>query len=75
MLEDAAMDATDLSGLVKRKKPKDSTASAAETSASATPEPSVMGLNGNGKRKVGFADEAGEMGVGKKARVEDANEA
>jgi HAT1-interacting factor 1 len=74
MLADAAMGAKDLSGLVKRKKPKDVTGSAAETSASATPEPSGTGLNGNGKRKVEFAHEMEEMGTGKKARVEDAHE-
>jgi HAT1-interacting factor 1 len=76
MLEEAAMGAKDLSGLVKRKKPK-GTGSAAEASASATPEPSTMaigGLNGNGKRKVEFADEVEEMGTGKKARVEDVDE-
>lgn len=74
MLADAAMGAKDLSGLVKRKKPKDVTGSAAETSASATPEPSGTGLNGNGKRKVEFAHEIEEMGTSKKARVEDADE-
>jgi HAT1-interacting factor 1 len=74
MLEEAAMGAKDLSGLVKRKKPK-GTESVTEGSASATPEPSTMGLNENGKRKVGFADEVEEMGAGKKARVEDADEA
>jgi HAT1-interacting factor 1 len=85
MLEEAAMGAKDLSGLVKRKKPKD-TGSVADVSASATPEPSAMAVgcangtgngngNGNGKRKVEFADEVEERGTAKKARVEDADEA
>jgi HAT1-interacting factor 1 len=73
MLEEAAMGAKDLSGLVKRKKAK-GTESVTEGSASATPEPSTMGLNENGKRKVEFADEVEEMGPGKKARVEDADD-
>ena len=76
MLEEAAMGANDLSGLVKRKKLKDTTAAGTSGSGSATPEPSATGLNGsgNGKRKVEFAVEVEEIGTGKKARVEDADE-
>jgi HAT1-interacting factor 1 len=75
MLEEAAMGATDLSGLVKRKKGK-GIGGSAEASASATPEPSTVGLtgNGNGKRKVEFAEEVEEIGTGKKARVEATDE-
>jgi hypothetical protein len=75
MLEEAAMGAKDLSGLVKRKKGK-GIGGSAEASASATPEPSTVGLtgNGNGKRKVEFAEEADEIGTGKKARVEATDE-
>jgi HAT1-interacting factor 1 len=75
MLEEAAMGAKDLSGLVKRKKGK-GVGGSAEASASATPEPSTVGLtgNGNGKRKVEFAEEVKERGTGKKARVEAADE-
>ena len=83
MLEEAATAAKDLSGLVKKKKTKRG-GNAAEMSASATPEPSAMaatavngngGANGNGKRKVEFADEVEKTGAGKKARVEDADQA
>ena len=76
ILEEAAMGAKDLSGLVKRKKGR-GLGGSAEASASATPEPSTVGLtgNGNGKRKVEFAEEVEERGTGKKARVEPTDEA
>ncbi|KAI9820445.1 MAG: hypothetical protein M1832_003778 [Thelocarpon impressellum] len=65
-IEQATKEATDLSGLVRRKKPT-STAEAG---------PSKNGVNGNGagKRKVEFAEEVEEVGTGKKARIEDAGE-
>ena len=72
MLEEAASGAKDLSGLVKRKKPK---ANGEASSANMTPEPSGSAVNGNGKRKVEFADVVEEMGTGKKAKVEDAEDA
>ena len=81
MLEEAAIGAKDLSGLVKRKKVREG-GNVADASASATPEPSATtsggvnggaSVNGNGKRKVEFTDEVEEMETGKKARVEDAD--
>ena len=71
MLAEAAKGATDLSGLVKRKKPKADGESGASTPA---PAP-ASSANANGKRKVGFADEVEEIGTGKRARVEDADDA
>ena len=74
ILEDAARGATDLSGLVKRKKPKTSV-DGEGTSASATPEPSAQPASSlNGKRKVELAEVTEEIGTGKKARVEDAED-
>ena len=58
-LEEAKKGATDLTGLVRRKKPAEA-ATAAETS-----------VNGGGKRKVEFAEEVEEVGTAKKTRVED----
>lgn len=62
-IEEAKKTATDLTGLVRRKKnPK-----ASETS---TPEPSTQG--GNGKRKA--EDDGGDSDSAKKTKVEDADE-
>jgi HAT1-interacting factor 1 len=78
-LEEASGNARDLTGLVKRKKPK--VASEIGESGSATPEPTETTANGNsgslGKRKVGFADEVEQprattpAAAAKRARVED----
>lgn len=81
LLEEAAKGATDLSGLVKRKKPRVSagaTGSGAANgdggaSARMTPESSAGAANG--KRKVEFVDVVEEIGTGKKARVEDMDDA
>lgn len=77
--------ATDLTGLIKRKKPKSSHAaqangsdsglgSAASTPA-AVPEASASEsgtAKSNGKRKVDFVDEVEDLETGKKAKVEEA---
>ena len=67
--------ARDIGGLVKKKKPKNATAAGQADSgvgsAASTPAAMPAEVNGNGKRKVGFVDEAEEVREGKKARVED----
>ncbi|KAI9846681.1 MAG: hypothetical protein M1837_003736 [Sclerophora amabilis] len=71
-IESAMNDANDLTGLVRRKKPVVTTGEQdgeAENNAS-----TANGTNGNGKRKVEFAEEVEEVGTGKKARIEDASE-
>lgn len=84
-LAQVAETATDVSGLIKRKKPKSTRAnggdsgfgSAASTPAaiSAVAEGSGSGTaKSNGKRKVGFVDEVEDIESGKKAKVEDAED-
>ena len=71
LLEQAAVGARDLSGLVKKKKSASQAASAAG-SGFGTPEPASAPASG--KRKVAFADELDRGGVessSKKAKVED----
>ncbi|KAI9812623.1 MAG: hypothetical protein M1827_004612 [Pycnora praestabilis] len=63
-LEEASKSAKDLTGLVRRKKP---------TGEAGTPV-STVNSNGDGKRKVEFADETEEVGTGKKVKIEDAAE-
>lgn len=58
-MEEASKGATDLTNLVKRKKPVESGTSQ---------------VNGNGKRKVDFAEETEEVGTGKKAKLENGDE-
>ena len=78
-LAKAAAGASDISGLVKKKKPKiagdggdSGFGSAASTPA---PETSATGTSKvNGKRKVEFLDQVEELGAGKKAKVEDAED-
>ena len=75
-LAKAAAGASDISGLVKKKKPKiagdggdSGFGSAASTPA---PEAPATGTSkANGKRKVEFMDQVQELGAGKKAKVED----
>lgn len=62
-LAEAVAGANDLSGMVKRKKPK--TEAASTTSVT---------VNENGKRKVAFVDDGDGKTNGKKAKVEDAPE-
>ncbi|KAI9749280.1 MAG: hypothetical protein M4579_006929 [Chaenotheca gracillima] len=69
-LEGAMKDAKDLTGLVKRKKPTPASVGAANANGGT----SSNGVNGTGKRKVEFAEEVEEVGTGKKARVEDAED-
>ena len=64
-LEEASKGAKDLTNLVKRNKP-------AESEASNASEPHRK--QGNGKRKVDFRDEVGELGLGKKAKISDGGE-
>ena len=60
-LEEASKGATDLTNLVKRKKP-------AESSGSKASETEVQT---NGKRKVEFSEEVEEVGTGKRAKISD----
>lgn len=79
-LEQVSQTATDLTGLVKRKKPKNTPANDADSgfgSAASTPaaEASNPGpAKSNGKRKVEFVDEIEDLETGKKAKVEDAED-
>ncbi|KIW25196.1 uncharacterized protein PV07_08394 [Cladophialophora immunda] len=78
-LAQVAETATDVSGLVKRKKPKTTHANGGDSgfgSSASTPAampPAAEGSN-LGKRKVEFVDEAEGSDSGKKAKVEDAED-
>jgi HAT1-interacting factor 1 len=68
--------ATDISGMIKRKKPKATQSNGGESghgSAASTPAAAqaVAGESSLGKRKVEFVDEEAHAGSGKKAKVED----
>ena len=65
-LEEASKTANDLTGMVKRKKPVDANRSP-KTTEKATPQT-------NGKRKVDFAEDAEEVGTGKKVKIADGDE-
>jgi HAT1-interacting factor 1 len=72
-LDEVVGQANDLSGMVKRKKPKaERSKGSAPTAASATLETSTRSVNGNGKRKVAFDDEVQQAKIPKRAEVEDA---
>jgi HAT1-interacting factor 1 len=78
-IEEAAKGATDLSGLVRRKKDKEKEVAVAangeETKGeNAVQEGSASKVNGTKRKTVDFADEVEVMGTGKKARVEDAED-
>ena len=64
-LEEASKGATDLTSLIKRKKPAQSEASK---------DSELHGTQRNGKRKADFRDEVQEVGTGKKARISDGAE-
>ncbi|KAK5050520.1 hypothetical protein LTR84_003801 [Exophiala bonariae] len=76
--------ANDLSGLVKRKKPKATQSTGGDSgfgSAVSTPaaastqaQGSSSGVSKTNKRKVNFADDIGDDQTGKKAKVEDAED-
>ncbi|KAJ9602999.1 hypothetical protein H2200_012294 [Cladophialophora chaetospira] len=71
--------ATDISGMVKRKKPKTVQANGGDSgfgSAASTPAaaPAIAEGSSLGKRKVGFVDEVEHIDSGKKAKVEDAED-
>lgn len=76
--------ANDLSGLVKRKKPKAGQASGADSgfgSSASTPAAAPVPAEGSSstaakpsKRKVNFVDEVEDVETGKKAKVEDAED-
>ena len=77
-LAKASAGAADISGLIKKKKPK-VTADGGDSgfgSAASTPAPEVAGSSSkvNGKRKVEFMEPTEESGKGKKAKVEDAED-
>ena len=78
-LAKAAAGASDISGLVKKKKPKVAAdgGDSGIGSAASTPAPDSAAAGSskmNGKRKVGFLEETEELGTGKKAKVEDAED-
>ena len=79
-LAEVTQTATDISGMVKRKKPKNRTqADGGDSgfgSAASTPAamPAVAEGSNLGKRKVGFVDEVEDVDTGKKAKVEDAED-
>jgi len=74
--------ATDLTGLVKRKKPKNAVAnggdsgfgSGASTPAAVAESSGSRTAKSNGKRKVEFLEEVERVETGKKAKVEDAED-
>lgn len=70
--------AADISGLVKKKKPKTAIdgGDSGFGSAASTPAPEVVagGSKANGKRKVEFMEAVEDLGKGKKAKVEDAED-
>lgn len=68
-LDEVVGQANDLSGMVKRKKPKVERPNG--NPATAMPEASRKSVNGNGKRKVAFEDEVQQEEVPKRAKVED----
>ncbi|ETI20419.1 hypothetical protein G647_08454 [Cladophialophora carrionii CBS 160.54] len=75
-LAQVAEKATDISGMVKRKKPKTTESNGGGSgpgSAASTPAaaPTVASGSSLGKRKVEFTDEAAHAESGKKAKVED----
>lgn len=67
-LDNASINANDLTGLVKRSGKKADTTTAGGAAAKKV---SKDNGNGNGKRKVEFDDEVVEVGTGKKARLSD----
>ncbi|KIX96465.1 uncharacterized protein Z520_07731 [Fonsecaea multimorphosa CBS 102226] len=78
-LAQAAETATDVSGLVKRKKPKNAQADGGDSgfgSSASTPAalPTTAEGSNLGKRKVEFMDEVEDTDNGKKAKVEDAED-
>lgn len=78
-LDEVVGQANDLSGMVKRKKPKAeapkrSATSGSADASSAPTETVTKTVNGNGKRKVAFEDEVEQVEVPKKAKVEDAED-
>lgn len=73
-LDEASINANDLTGLIKRSGKKGVTTT--NTTAAAAAGPGVekvhhVHANGNGKRKIEFDDEFVEVGSGKKARLSD----
>lgn len=73
-LDEASINANDLTGLIKRSGKKGVTTT--NTTAAAAAGPGVEKVhhenaNGNGKRKIEFDDEFVEVGSGKKARLSD----
>lgn len=76
-LDEASINANDLTGLIKRSGKKGVTTSTTNTTtAAAAGGPGVEKVhhenaNGNGKRKVEFDDETVEVGSGKKAKLSD----
>ncbi|OAL25861.1 hypothetical protein AYO20_10323 [Fonsecaea nubica] len=78
-LAQVAETATDVSGLVKRKKPKNTQANGGDSglgSSASTPAALPLAAEGSnlGKRKVGFVDDVEGGEGGKKAKVEDAED-
>lgn len=71
-LDEASINANDLTGLIKRSGKKGVTTNNTNTNTTAGPGSEKVhheNGNGNGKRKVEFNDELVEKGSGKKARL------
>lgn len=78
-IDEVVGQANDLSGMVKRKKPKveQQNGNATTNAATAYPTPAETmseSANGNGKRKVAFDDEVAVAELAKRAKVEDAED-
>ena len=73
-IDEVVGQANDLSGMVRRKKPKveGANGSVLKPAATADPTSATKAVNGSGKRKVAFED---EIEVPKRAKVEDAEDA
>lgn len=73
-LDEASINANDLTGLIKRSGKKGATNTTTNAAAAAGPGAEKVHLenaNGNGKRKVEIDDEIVGVGTGKKARLSD----
>lgn len=73
-LDEASINANDLTGLIKRSGKKGVTTTNTTAAAAAGPGAEKVhhkNANGNGKRKIEFDNEFVEVGSGKKARLSD----
>lgn len=73
-LTDASNNATDLTNLVKRKKPAAADGEPSQPQNAKSGDTAVDAPKPQGKRKVEFDEEVVEVGTGKKARLSDLDE-